>query len=119
MMFSVSVERGKGIARLRLSGEMDLAAARPFREKVSVLEREGAHLLVDLDGLTFIDSSGLHELVGLYDRGVKSGRAVEVIGPSDRLIKLFELTRLGYMITREHESRLLASFNQNGDRQSY
>jgi anti-anti-sigma factor len=113
MIFSVSVERGNGIARLRLSGEMDIAATRPFRDEVLVLEREGAHLLVELDGLTFIDSSGLHELVGLHDRGLKSGRAVEFIGPSDRMTKLFELTRIGYMITREHDSRLLASFNQN------
>jgi anti-anti-sigma factor len=113
MFFNVSIERGKGIARLRLRGEMDMAAAQPFRDKVFALEREGVHLLVDLDGLTFIDSSGLHELVGLHDRALKSGRAVEFIGPSERLTKLFELTRIDYMITREHDSRLLASFNND------
>ena len=111
MIFSVSVERGKnGVARLALRGEMDLAAAGPFRDQVSVLENEGVNLLVDLNGVTFIDSSGLHELVALHDRGLKSGRAVEFIGPPDRMIKLFELTSIGYLITREQDSRLLASF---------
>ena len=118
MIFSVSIERGNGIARLRLSGEMDMAAVAPFREEVSVLEREGAALLVDLDGLTFVDSSGLHELVGLHDRVLKSGTAVEFIGPSDRLAKLFELTSIDYMITREHDSTLLAAFNQDRNQNS-
>ena len=110
MIFSVSVERGNGVARLFLRGEMDLAAAGPFRDEVSVLDREGVNLLVDLTGITFIDSSGLHELVALHDRGLKSGRTVEFIGPPERLVKLFELTRISYLITREQDSSLLASF---------
>src|SRR5688572_22462956 len=113
MICSVSVERGNGIARLRLSGEMDMAAARPFRDEVSMLEREGAHLLVDLDGLSFRDSSGLHALVGLDGRGLKSGRAGVCRGPSHRMSKRCGPGRRGDVSTRKRGARLLPCCKEN------
>jgi anti-sigma B factor antagonist len=112
MLFNMRVERADGVARLSLEGEMDMAAVEPFVKGISELEEEGLDLLVDLRGLTFLDSSGLHQLVELHERSQKAQRTVEFVGTPSRLTKLFELTALGYLITDRRESKLSPSFGE-------
>ena len=110
MIFDMSVQRAGGVARVSLEGEMDMAAVGPFLAGISELEREEIDLLVDLRGLKFIDSSGLHQLVELHERAQNAQRKVELVGTPSRLSKLFELTALGYLITEERDSTLAPRF---------
>lgn len=113
MDFSVKIERRNNVARVLLSGEMDVAAVGPFNVEFSPLEKEdGLALLVDLSGLTFIDSSGLHVLVEISNRArVRSG-VVEIVALPDRMTRLFELTRVSHLITPAQNSTLLETFDQ-------
>lgn len=108
MLFKMTVQRADRAARVDLEGEMDMAAVDPFSRGISQLEDEDRDILVDLRGLTFLDSSGLHQLVELHERSMKAGRTVEIVGTPNRLTKLFELTALGYLITSETDSKLLS-----------
>ena len=55
---------------VRVYGELDLAAAEPFRGELSeaVSGAAGTTFLVDLSGVTFMDSSGLRALLKALER---------------------------------------------------
>src|SRR6266571_803816 len=58
------VEERNGAVIVRLAGELDLYNAHALRDElVAAAEREPERLVVDLSGLTFIDSTGLGVLI--------------------------------------------------------
>ncbi len=76
-----------------LQGEIDAYTAPRLQEAVGALgDVAGRHLVVDLAGVGFIDSTGLSTLVtGL--RGVRdAGGVVSLREVSRQLAKLFEIT---------------------------
>lgn len=82
-----------------LAGEFDIAVAEPVRDTLACALREPRRrLIVDLSGLTFIDSSGLHTLVDAYTRCRDAG-PVLTIHPGPRHVqRVFELTNtIGYL----------------------
>ena len=52
----------------RLRGELDMASAVTFGDAMSPVAQGGTQLVLDLEDLTFIDSSGLRALVQLSDQ---------------------------------------------------
>ncbi|MHA3701237.1 STAS domain-containing protein [Jatrophihabitans sp. YIM 134969] len=52
------------------------------------------HVVVDLSGTAFMDSTGLGTLVTLRNTMLGRGGRLAVIRPDDRVFRLFELTRL-------------------------
>jgi anti-sigma B factor antagonist len=59
---------------LRLTGELDLATAPTLDHWVSLVERHGCMSLVfDLEGVTFMDASGLRAII----RAIESARLVD------------------------------------------
>jgi len=54
--------------RYRLRGELDMASAVTFEGALSPVVQGGTQLVLDLEDLTFIDSSGLRALVQLSDQ---------------------------------------------------
>ena len=59
--FRVEVSRDGDNARLRLTGELDLDTTPILQAEIAALRETGSRSLVlDLTGLDFIDSSGLH-----------------------------------------------------------
>jgi anti-sigma B factor antagonist len=78
-----------------LAGELDLHSAGEFeRELDAVIERGALRVIVDLIGITFIDSVSL----GLLTRGAKqlraSGGECVVVSDDPRIIRVFEITGL-------------------------
>ena len=97
---SVSVEDGEGGPRavVRLVGEADITT----RELAEVLGAEAAKkprlLLVDVSGLTFIDSAALHEFVRAYRRLRADGCLLALISPSPGVARLLQLSALDQVI---------------------
>ncbi len=82
-------------------GEIDIASAPALQEAIDSLVDGGVrHLIVDLDGVGFIDSSGLSALVGVVNRlgaeslGVVTSRLqirrVFQISGLEQIIRLFD-----------------------------
>lgn len=63
--------------RLRLKGDLDMAAIDAFDRAVEPLERDGGDVILDASDLTFIDSSGIRSVLGLARR--LSGRGTVVV----------------------------------------
>jgi len=81
-----------------LVGELDLAAAESTFDAIDLAAREAGGLLLDLSGLTFIDSSGLRLVVrldvaareGAFELSIVPGphnvqRVFEIVGLADAL----------------------------------
>lgn len=63
-----------------------------------VLDEGSNPVLVDLEGIDHVDSTGLGELVGYLQRFEEQGRRMAFINPARRLRKLFALTRLDEVV---------------------
>jgi anti-sigma B factor antagonist len=91
----VSLDERDGWQVLTLAGEVDVASAPRLRDRLVQLVNEGPpNLVVDMSGLTFIDSMGLGALVS----GLKRARAhdgdLRLAGPSDHVAQVLAITRL-------------------------
>ena len=57
-------------------------------------EENSSTVILDLTDVPYIDSSGLGSLVSAYVSRQKAGRRVALSGVNDRVLKLFEITRV-------------------------
>jgi anti-sigma B factor antagonist len=94
MGLAVSTERHGDATVVRLEGEFDLYASAEVRQAADPVLEDGDHLLVDLSGVTFLDSSGLGTLVGLQKRAKLADARMTLCGLSPRLYKIFDVTAL-------------------------
>ncbi|HEY0902735.1 MAG TPA: STAS domain-containing protein [Marmoricola sp.] len=91
-----------------VGGEIDVYTAPKLRDQISELVNAGHHrLVVDMEKVEFLDSTGLGVLVG----GLKKVRAqqgsMELICSQDRLLKIFRITGLAKVFTI-HDSEATA-----------
>src|SRR5882757_8598191 len=70
--FAVDVQRRNDVAIVQPHGELDLATVETLRAALDGIERAG-RLVLDLRGLSFIDSTGLRLLVSLHQRAQRDG----------------------------------------------
>ena len=78
-----------------LSGEIDVYTAPKLREKlISLVEAGSYQLIVDMEGVDFLDSTGLGVLVG----GLKRVRAhdgwIDLVCTQSRILRIFRITGL-------------------------
>lgn len=95
--FRCSVERDGNVATILAAGEIDLASSPDLRSALQALLDDGVRRLVlDLSGVTFIDSSGLGVLVGVLKRVEELGDdgGLELRGLTGPVRKVFEITGL-------------------------
>jgi len=80
--FDVIVEREGSTLLVSPRGEIDLATIGLVREAVDRDHAAGTALVLDLRGVGFMDTSGLHYVLELNDRAAKEGFAVKIVrGP--------------------------------------
>ena len=101
----------EGATIIAVGGEIDVYTAPKLRDKITELVGQGHHdLVIDMEGVDFLDSTGLGVLVG----GLKKVRAhdgsMELICAQDRLLKIFRITGLAKVFTiHESESAALGA----------
>ena len=85
-----------GVAVLNLEGEFDLAWVEPVRAALRLLESDRPErLVIDLRGVTFIESVALGVLVGAERRAREAGHRLEIVAqPRGAIARLLEITLL-------------------------
>jgi anti-sigma B factor antagonist len=96
----VEVESERERVIVRLEGELDLASA-PLLERA--LERSevdaAATVVFDLDGLRFIDSTGLRVLLSAHRKASEAGREFAITRGSPQVQRLLDITRVAERLT--------------------
>jgi anti-sigma B factor antagonist len=89
---------------LAVTGEVDVATAPRLREQLVQLVAQGHHhLVVDLEGVDFLDSTGLGVLVGALKRVRLQEGELTLVCTQPRIVKVFDITGLSKVFTL-HES---------------
>jgi anti-sigma B factor antagonist len=90
--FNIEIVEQPGSLTLVVAGELDISTARLLDDELARAKAtDAASIVVDLDRIEFIDSSGLHVLIKHAYRGQKCQR-VRLTKGSPRVQRLFELT---------------------------
>ena len=87
-----------------VSGEVDIASAPSLRETLLSVLADGTHeLVIDLDQVTFLDSTGIGVLVAAFRRASAEGGSMSLVCNSPRSMRVLEITGLTTVFTF-HES---------------
>ncbi|QZY29383.1 STAS domain-containing protein [Nocardioides coralli] len=95
MDLTLTTREADGKTIVAVGGEIDVYTAPKLRDKITELVSAGSYeLVVDMQAVEFLDSTGLGVLVG----GLKKVRAhdgsLELVCNQDRLLKIFRITGL-------------------------
>jgi anti-sigma B factor antagonist len=77
---------------LVLSGEIDLQTCAQLQTCLQALPPECPEVVIDLAGVTFMDSSGLHALHHAHRSLTADGRKLTVSNPTDAVRQVFLVT---------------------------
>ncbi|WP_090395695.1 anti-sigma F factor antagonist [Natribacillus halophilus] len=105
MSFNVETEQKNRVLCVRLYGELDHHAASALRSRVDeALEDSGVeHLLLNAEGLTFMDSSGIGVILGRYKKLQARGGELVVCSVSPSVRRIFEMAGLFKVLRLENE----------------
>jgi anti-sigma B factor antagonist len=94
-LLRVDVTDRDGWRIVTATGQLDVATAPEFRQTLVGAQYGGeTHVVVDLNGVEFIDSMGLGVLVGGLKRARTHQCQFVVACSRERILRLFELTGL-------------------------
>ncbi len=83
------------VAVVDVAGEVDLACSTRFQKSLkAVSDKSPDRLVINLAGVTYMDSSGVASLVKLLSRARKQGMQLRLAHMNDRVGSVFEITRL-------------------------
>ncbi len=89
-----SADRGD-VTVVHVAGEIDVYTAPVLRERLDEQISAGRrHLVVDLQGVTFMDSTGLGVLVGRLKLVRGQNGSLRIVSAQDRILKVFKITGL-------------------------
>ena len=98
--FFVETQTNGRAVTLTMSGELDLVSA-PVLERAlgQLTEPEVELIIVDLRGLAFMDSTGLHLLIQAQQRAHDSGRSFALVRGAEQVQRLLDVTGVGDALT--------------------
>ncbi len=79
----------------------------------TLFEQPGVNVLVNFEGINYLDSTGIGELVGYMNKFVENKRHLKILRPHERIRKLLKITKLDTIFEiYEDENEALQAFPQ-------
>jgi anti-sigma B factor antagonist len=93
-MLTLTTSHDKEAVRVSLMGELDMSSALVFDEELRRIEADGSPttLVLDLQKLKFLDSTGLRLILSAHSRARRCGRRLRIVPGSDAVKRIFRLT---------------------------
>jgi anti-sigma B factor antagonist len=93
--FAVEQHVEQDVNVVKVTGEIDVFSSPRLRETLlDVIDKGPLHLVVDLGDVTFLDSTGLGVLVGIYHRLRARTGSMSFVGANERVRRVFYITQL-------------------------
>ena len=91
----ISKRSEENVEIIDLKGEIDISVSNRIREAIRpLIDQRKERLLINLEGVTYIDSSGLGVLVESLQEMKKYGGRIKLVKLNPDIRKVFEVTRL-------------------------
>lgn len=115
MNFSATIRESGPISVVYVTGSLTSFEVGGLRTTIAALVKQGRKKIVlNLDGLLYLDSSGIGELVRNYMTVIKSGGEMKVVGLKPKVQQIFEVTQLHQIFEEfRDETEALESFPEN------
>jgi anti-sigma B factor antagonist len=81
-----------GVDRVTLGGELDIATAPHLEQALYEAAGDGVTLILDLSGLSFMDSIGLQVILSAQARLSEANCRLELVAGGPQVQRLFEIT---------------------------
>ena len=96
-----SVKAGNNAAVIELAGRFDFNSHREFRDAVdqALADKKGSQISVDLNAVTYLDSSALGMLLMLRDKAKAENREVELAGAQGSVKQVLEIANFGKLFS--------------------
>ncbi len=99
MDLSVRIAELEGWALVRVGGDLDITTGPRLREQlVAVVTSGQPRIILDLDDVGFIDSTGLGIVVGMLKRTRSHGGDLRLVCTQPAVRKVFQITALDHTI---------------------
>ncbi|GIP32326.1 anti-sigma F factor antagonist [Paenibacillus sp. J2TS4] len=107
MSLQIEMEHGRRALIVRLAGELDHHTADIVKMRMEEAIRQGAvtHIILSLERLNFMDSSGLGVILGRYKQITGKGGKMIVCGVNPSVYRLFEMSGLFKILAIEENER--------------
>ena len=92
--FDIAVEHRDGLVVVRPHGELDIATTPVLDELLRDLAARGASMVLDLEAVEFIDSSGLQTILTAHAASERDGFGLTILPGPPAVMKVFELAGL-------------------------
>jgi len=92
--FEIEVQERESSVLVRLSGEVDLAAVEAIETTLLPLEERFPTVILDLRGVTFLDSTGLRAIVSADARARARGFELKIVRGPEPVQKILYLAGL-------------------------
>jgi anti-sigma B factor antagonist len=80
---------------LSVAGEIDVYTAPQLRDRLVQLVADGSqHIVVDMERVEFLDSTGIGVLVGALKRARAEDGSLRLVVTSERILKIFRIVGL-------------------------
>jgi anti-sigma B factor antagonist len=97
---AVRLERVGPATLIHVKGEVDMASEAMLRRHMDeAMAEEPSALVLDLTGVTFFASAGLHVLVDLQHDAASRGLALRVVADSRIVLRPMEITGVDQLVT--------------------
>jgi stage II sporulation protein AA (anti-sigma F factor antagonist) len=102
---AIELEVKNNVLCIRLAGELDHHTAEELRQRVTskIEENKINHIILNLEKLSFMDSSGLGVILGRYKQIKSNGGEMVVCSISPAVKRLFDMSGLFKIIRLEQD----------------
>ena len=91
----IQVEETPDTLLIRVDGEIDMQNSPKLRENlIQLVKKEKETLVISLEGVSYIDSSGLATLIEAFQKTVVYGGTFKLVIGSPRILDVFKLAKL-------------------------
>ncbi|GAB1612385.1 MULTISPECIES: anti-sigma factor antagonist [Mammaliicoccus] len=95
MNLNIETTEHENYYEIKVGGELDVYTAPELQEVLQPIRQKGTHdIHVNLQDVSYLDSTGLGLFVGTLKSLNEHGKSLYVLGVSERIERLFEITGL-------------------------